>query len=40
MFFKVFEDRIDLAQDWDKWRFIMKTVMNFRDPQNAEEFLD
>jgi hypothetical protein len=25
-------DRIDLAQDWDQWRALVKTVMNLRFP--------
>jgi len=23
---------IDLAQNWDKWRAVVDTVMNFREP--------
>jgi hypothetical protein len=30
---------IGLVQDMDQWRAIAKTVMNFRVPQNAENFL-
>jgi hypothetical protein len=32
-------DWIDLAQDKDRWRVLMKAVMNFRVPQNAGRFL-
>jgi hypothetical protein len=32
-------DLIDLAQDRGQWRALMNTVMNFRDPKNAERFL-
>ena len=26
------EDWIDMAQDWDKWRALFKTIMNVRVP--------
>jgi hypothetical protein len=32
-------DWIDLAQDRDKWRALMITIMNFRVPQNVRKFL-
>jgi hypothetical protein len=32
-------DLIDLAQDRDQWRALMKTIMNFRVPLNPRKFL-
>jgi hypothetical protein len=32
-------DWIDLIQDSDQWRALVKTVMNLRVPQNAGQFL-
>jgi hypothetical protein len=33
-------DWIDLAQDRDQWRVLMKTVMNFRVPYSVGKFLN
>jgi hypothetical protein len=33
------KDGVDLAQDWYKWRALVKVVMNIRIPQNKEIFL-
>jgi hypothetical protein len=32
-------DGIELAEDMDKWRALVDTVMNLRVPQNARKFL-
>jgi hypothetical protein len=32
-------DWIDLAQDRDQWKALVNTIMNFRIPQQARNFL-
>jgi hypothetical protein len=32
-------DRIDLAQDRDRWQVLLNEAMNLQVPQNAENFL-
>ena len=32
-------DRIDVAQDRDRWRALVSTLMNLRVPKNAGNFL-
>jgi hypothetical protein len=33
-------DWIDLAEDSDRWRSLVNTVMNLQDPYNAGKFLN
>jgi hypothetical protein len=33
-------DSTDVAQDRDKWRALVDTVMKLRDPQNVGKFLN